>query len=640
MVWIGWTEAFLTGAITTAEVNIETDNTDGFAALIGDNILLYDTDGWEVVTAKKNLEPNVSAGKDRVRVERGAHSSTAKSQLLGARALREALVISTHDLSSLTTLSHLKTMSFPTGHDVTFLYQDGRTQFDGVQIEANDEDETLTRLFKGRNVVGNRAVIFGGYEGMPFTDYVMLYTGKITKVGFRTGVYTFDVDANLDRINKTLFSQLGGFGDGGTTTATGTINSGDTTITLNDSSNMYDDSAGSNSMNISQGSGRYIGLYFRLEDTSDTTGDTFEYMLVNNTGHTDPLYSVTRGQLGTTALTITSQADQEIRLVYSFQDNPVNILLKLLLTTDVSNPSFSTGVQHTTYDLQFGGATDDALGCAFNVSDLDVESFETIRDDWIPNDIWRVDFYKSTRIKGWIEKHILKPLSMNWFLNKSGKLSLSYLKPPLAGEDSITLDESNVVGIPELEMTTDDVINDATVSWDYDVVQDDYGNITEELDATSQATYDVDRPINIEARGVDSNYGGATLASSYGQQKLRYFKDPNPLIPLPVLFNVGAFIEPGSIHIIDHPKIPNLTTGEMGLTRKVWISAKTIDWVSGTVELECIPILFGLDGRIAVVGPAGVSDFDSASEETKEKYIFISDVNGEMGDGTTGYVVY
>lgn len=600
---------------------------------LADQYFAYDRDGWELFTATGFAENVGIFNLDQLSgVTRAAFNTSQITSIDTFNVSRIWKAFSTQSIASIAgTFLHHPQMEFPSGHNVDLLYQEGRTQFGDVTVSAYDTDAHITRALAGFNIVGHYGTILGGYVGMPFRDFSMLYHGRVASLGFEAGVYTFKLDTNLDmKLDKELFGQVEDFSTDGVAAQTAAIGSGDTTITLVDDTGTY-----STGTLQSLGDNRYVAFYFQLKNKS--TG-AIEYMR-QVFGGAPPTYTVVRGQLGTSAIAVSGgSSNHELKYFLSFQDNPINILLKLLISTAPAQFIY----QHATYDLNqnITDVNDTSLGVGLNINQIDVASFEDVRDTWFPTDIWRVDFHKRTKIKEFIEKNILKVIGCNFYINKSGQLALSCVHPPLTGETTLTLDESNTISAPQITLHTDDILNDITVKWDYEAMEDkDFQQTTRVIQATSQATYDVDRPMTLEARGVSPLYNGSGLALRYADKKTGYFNRPSPTIPLSVLMNVGALIEPGSVHYINHPKIPDFYNGTRNLTRYVWISSKRINWRDGAFEIECLPFQF-TTGRVGLLGPSTLADFSAETQANKDRYMFLGDTNNRMGDGTLGYVVY
>lgn len=606
----------------------------GFQGLNSEDIFVYDINQWEFMFLNEFKKDVI--GVDILLVEQGRHS-TPSNTYTRPTIMQPWMVLTTHDISSVAPLlESYPIMSMPNGHGVDFIYHEGRQSTDAVSVSASDADDVITRRFGRGTPAGKRCVILGGYRDkddniLPLNYWSVLYTGKVQKAAFKAGVYSFSLSNEIDdRLNKTLYGQLEDFSVDGTAKATSTINSSDTTITLDDDTNMYN-IPGDGDGYKDVATDRYAGLFFRIKNTA--SGDV-EMALVDEltTGTT---YEVVRGRLGTTAHHGLATVNQEIRLMMSIQDNPINVLLWLLMTT-----TDEVGGANA-YNMMIGAFADSPLGLGYPESDIDFTTFEAIRDDFFPNDIWRVDFYKRTRMKGWIEKHIMKVLGLHLYTNKGGKLSLGLLKAPVPGIESLTITEDHIIGAPELQISTDEVINNVTVKYDYDVVEDSWGNTTQLINADSISANDVERFTTIEAKGIDSYYSGETRALIVAHRKSQYFASVNPIIPTSVLFNVGSYIEPGSTHVLNHTKLPSISEGKVGFNGGVWCAAKKIDWERGVIQLEWLPILFAA-GRKGLISPARLDGIDwaDADADDKLKYAAWSDTNNLMSDGSKGYVIY
>lgn len=550
--------------------------------------------------------------------ERGAYNTNASAHTRGAWLFRPHMQFSTGDVEG-TGLNFKPGMSFPSGHRNTLLYQEGRTQTEPVKVDLQDKTTIVTRAFATKFWLGKKAIIMGGYAGMNFKDYSILYIGKITNITYRRGVYNFTIDNQIAELSKNLFSQV----EDVDTTLDGGINSTTTSITLNSEDNIY----GHSRADLYEPTGadeRWAALYFKIDNEITRQATSGDYG--------GGAITVVRGCLGTTAASHSDNAT--VDYFYSINDTPIDIIL-YLMTTRTSQYTRS-GPSGESYDCQLGGSTDRALGVGLNYYDIDIASFEDIRDKWFSDDIWNPRFYKKTNIKRYIEK-ALKTINCNLYINKLGQIALAMIEPPIA-EDPQVLNEDDIVGDIQLEINTDGVLNDVLIKYDVDAAGSSYDQEVTVIDATSQATWDVDNEIVLEADGVRTEYSGSTLAPRYARQKTRNFKDPNPVIPIRVLFN-RQDIEPGQVVNLQHSKLPDVEAGSVGWDKYMAVVGKRIRWDEGVLELELIDTVYfgynyGLIGATTLT-----STWANATDEERDQYVFISDSNNVMSDGSSGYVI-
>ena len=264
---------------------------------------------------------------------------------------------------------------------------------------------------------------------------------------------------------------------------------------------------------------------------------------------------------------------------------------------------------------------------------------ESVRDTWYSSETYEIIITEREKMREFIERHLLRPMNANLYVNRTGKLSLAAITPPIPSTEFVTLTESDIVGAPTLTMTNESIINDVAVNWEYDPIDDEYDNKTVVLDATSQSEYDRDGTLDIKARGISSRWSGSTLATTTANRKLRNFKEPQPKIRCSVLFNKGAAIEPGMAVGFANTQMPDVKAGNLGINSTFAVVSKSINWATGVVDLELVRTNYGV-GRVGLIAPAASSvDYTSASDDTKAKYAFVADSGGNMSNKDEGYAI-
>jgi hypothetical protein len=608
-----------TAAETRTDTSILTDNDFVFYCEGGEAVFIYDEDAWELMECSY-FTPDFSGSTDLIEVVRASYGSTQHSFPARSKVLRVWGAFATHSISDMT-LPLLGKCSFPAGVTQDIDFKEGHARFGSTEVTVQDTDGAVTRRLQNTRPINRHAVILAGYSTMPFSDYSMVWAGRVNKLNYRAGTYQLSLDADMDKLNRELWGRVEDFADGNTTTLTGDINDSQTTLTLADVTNIYDgptfDNAG-------------VAAHLAVKDTS---AGNVEHMKITGLAGSTP--TVVRAQHGTTAAAVTV-AESEVRYFMSYTGNPLTIALVMLMSRDTS-----IGVSHATYDAHLGGlGLEESVGLSMQPSDIDVTGIETLRDRWFTDQTWIVNSRKRSKGLKFIEKHILKPLNCAFYITRSGKLSIAYVKPPVPTDElPVELNTSNVVGAPELAFDRQYVINDVTVDWDYDVYDDTTDSQTIVLNATSQSEYDRDGTMTLEPRGVVTSQGGARLATQYAGKKVSSFGRPLTPIAVQVLFNVGAPIEPGDVLQLNHSALADPDLGTTTFDRDVLVVSKRVDWAAGTVELDLLHPFYSL-GRVGLLGPTGMATWANATDTDKRRYIWLGDTDNKLSTNEEGYVLY
>lgn len=517
-------------------------------------------------------------------------------------------------------------MSYPSGLNQSLDMVSGRLQMDPISLNIQDRNQDVTRMLRSNPIIGRMAIIMGGYEGMKFTDYSFLHVGRVDSVEILDGsIYNLEIDNPTRKLSKKLFNYLDAWTD---TLVTGGVTDTDT--------DWSDELAGDTPLNDTGqeqvASGYYAAHFLRVQGTD--ASDEHEFVRLNTNG---VIHGVIRGQLGTTA--IAHGGGSEVTLAIAVEDNPIDVLLSFLLNDE------SITVPRDTSNLDGYPFVWDSVpgwgpvGVGIKRADLNLESFETIRNNWF-RDYWvRIIITRGEQMKPFIEKHLLKPYGLCLYVNNHGQLSLGIMRPTIPVPTSVPiLNADDIVGIPPINISSRDIVNEVSTNYDYDEGARDYDSNVQVLDQGSQTTYDHQGVVNMDARGLVTGwFAGENKALKISQRKRQRFSDPNPEVPLEVLFSHN-YIDPMSIVRVVHAGLPDHYNGTVGWDKYMLVVGKRVRWDTGTLILDVIDT--GYAGkRYCTIAPSGQVDYDTASESQKLNYGFISDANQEMGDGSDGYQI-
>ncbi len=563
---------------------------------------------------------------------RGQYGTTAQA-FTDSSAIGVILsVFSTDTITGLTMNYKDGWASFPSGGAISFDRQTGRTTYDDVTIEIQDRDGGVTGLLKDSPLIGVRAVIMAGYPGLDFESWAQVYNGSVARATAQAGTsYHFTLRSAEGKLARKRFKLLDT-----ATIQTAAFSAVATTFTINSSSNFPGDTTDS------------IASH-QTGTTPDTATDLYagfhlyyssipEIVRIDSRSAGASTMTVTRGTMGTTANTsgITTPA-----LFFAVEDNPIDILLGLLLSgSQLHDGTANDGTyKYAWKGVHDGQLADFELGMGLDESEVNIASFEEIRDHWIPSDVHRVIIDGETNMKSFIEDGLLRPMNLNLYTDRAGRLALAIDKPPL-GVTDVAITEDDIIGVPNVDFDNSEIINRVDFNYDKQATADTYDSLTIQVDATSQTDYGVEQAIEIKARGVHTDHSGDVLSARYARGKERSFTNPNPQIVFPVLWR-NIRVEPGDTVSVTHSGMPDIKAGVVGITNKrMQVVGKRPDWQRGTLELTCIDSAFYKRyGLIHPRAPVPV-DYGAATDDTKGRYMYISDRTTEkMEDGTDGYVV-
>jgi len=587
-------------------------------------VMVYDADGFELFTGTYDTATNDVTVDSYAVYGTPARTFTREYSTIGV----PWLCYSTGEIPEATTLFETG-MDMPSGSQQEIDFIEGGNRSQPVTVSVLDTGGRITRQLRDRTIIGKTAMVLGGYEGLSLADFTVLHVGPVTRFSILRGsVYEIEVDTVMVKLKRKLFRDVAAFD----TTLSGSMTSGQTTIPLTDASDVYDSfpaTLGAKPGWVGTWYEQYwrAAMYFKVDN---------EYM--RHASGTGPV-NVTRGCLGTTAASHSS--GKTVDMLFVVEGNPINILLGFILTRDPNYEALAYLIpgETTGNNYDWAGAVDDAkaaLGLHVEVGDVDVSSFEDVRDNFFPRYFGRIAFSKETDMEKELRESLLKPLGLNLYVNRAGKLALTIVRPPLNAEP-VVLDESNVVGIPDIDFTNEEIVNEVTVEYDHDYITGDSVSETTVLDATSQSAYDRAGDCTLATRWLVSDLRGASLAQRLAKKKMRHTKEPNPVLPVEVLFSQNA-IDLGDAVQLTLDALPDPITGAVGWDKQTIVTGRRVDWQNGTLVLDLVATAY--QKRYCLIAPAAMGDYTAATDAEKAVYGFVAGGTTErMSDNTPPYQI-
>ncbi|MCP4898883.1 MAG: hypothetical protein GY906_18075 [bacterium] len=600
--------------ITAASTSFGVDANEGFDALAHSPVLLWDDDGYEF------MEVTDIISEDHF-VMRGQYGTTARAFEKGRTVFSPRVIFSSATVDSTDLPIIGGVMRFPSGGNQACDLRNGRLTTDNLSVDVVEKDgvseSRVTYSLKSANLIGKQAVLFGGYAGMDFKDYSFLYLGRVAALELRDGcVYNFQIEDVTSRLSKKLFGHLEDF----ESTDTSDITAGSKLFTA------YNDSVLPVDADHEVGDGRYAAYYLVAEEGTANE----EWMRLEL-----PTPQVVRGSFGTTDITHTNTP---LELYFAVEDNPIDVLLGLLISRHAGVPtptnSDPDGKWYAWSYISDSGF--DPVGLGIPPSEIDFTSFEYVRQ-WYANYKERYIFDRAENMKSYIEKYILKPHGLCFFITNTGKLGLMIARPPL----DFTATEfgyDSIVGVPTVRWDNTEIINDVTVQYNWNAVSRVYdATPIEVIDSDSIAAHDMEGIVELEARGLATANNGQSLAKRLARNKKRHFSGPNPVITVPVLLTHGG-VNPGDVVRVNHSRLPDPRAGTVGWNKYMLVVGKRPNWDTGALEFDVIDTQY-LGKRYGLIAPDGTSDYGSASDAEKATYAFISGATEKMSDDTDAYQI-
>jgi hypothetical protein len=309
-----------------------------------------------------------------------------------------------------------------------------------------------------------------------------------------------------------------------------------------------------------------------------------------------------------------------------------NRLIYLNQNLNVENPTTATLSFYSQFDVL-------PMNCGLQLTpnDVDIKTFIQYKTQVFNSAEYFMQFYLTNQTvgKSWIEQEIFLPLGA-YSLTRYGRLSLGYMKPPIAADKLVVLNANNLVN-PEAISVTRGMNNRKfynQIQYQYD--RDDAGNfktVIRNVDTDSLNRIGILQLLPINSSGLKSAFGGGVLANRVATRLLTRFKKAAYDITVQAQWNPGTFIEAGDGIVLQdngYLQLTNFATGERDLgTQVLEVTDRTIDLKSGAVRLTLTSgIDNNLNARYGVISPSSqISATGSTASQLKLKKSY-----GNTGD--------
>jgi hypothetical protein len=202
--------------------------------------------------------------------------------------------------------------------------------------------------------------------------------------------------------------------------------------------------------------------------------------------------------------------------------------------------------------------------------------------------------------KQFIETEVLKPCMMYPVIAPDGTISARAFRAPAAGPSSdFVFSADNCIALPEVDRQP--IIN--TIVFKIDMQDGEAQNQLVYMEATSISTYGRAQQHAIESQGLRTAWGAQWLCEEVASRLFKRFAGtPTALRGGCPVYSVEAFLLTlpvwvGDYVTLNHPKIPNLLDGSLGVNRLVQVIDRTPDYARGRMSYKLLDA--GLTGATA-----------------------------------------
>ena len=332
------------------------------------------------------------------------------------------------------------------------------------------------------------------------------------------------------------------------------------------------------------------------------------------------------------------QAGSNVDNYILFQGNPITIMLQIIMSTGTGANYSETG---TNYDVL---PASQGIGIPWNL--VNISNFVSQMNTFVSWFYFSNYFITATSALQFFQNQIFQQCQCFTFTNKSGQLDLKMVYFPLPITNYTQIDDTNIIGIPQFDaslQTGNNFVNEVDVLFDYQPVSDFYVNETITINNSSQQTYEEEAIQEVDCQFVATYYQGQNIVKRLTNIMLNLYGNPLPVIVVKCFAQLQT-VNPGDTILFASSQTPNLKTGLRGGTVLCLCIASAPDFQNDQCTLTLYAFGYASNKRYAVIGPAGMPSYASASNFQKN-YFFISQLVtgnfsvGQMLDGTDGYYI-
>jgi hypothetical protein len=420
-----------------------------------------------------------------------------------------------------------------------------------------DKANVITALVKERGdaLVGQEVEIWIGRitGSFDFSDYFKLPMTKIKKIQHSENAYYISVGETTDRMRKPVFDL--------NNKLAGSILDSSTTLTL-------------------------------AQDITDLPSSgtcKIESEFISWSGKDNTLKQLTgllRGLKGSTAAA--HGIGQNFLWVYDVTDNPLDILLKLLISDGGGGA----------YDVYPSG-----LGIDQNL--IDTTAIEAIRDSLFLGEQFSYSLYNITDCLKFIEDEILLGCNLRFVTSSNSKISLAVLDQSVFGDAPNSMDEDTISSYPSWEVDDNEIVNVIEVQWDWDEGTQTYNKISTYRNEDSITTNGERDTYKIKLKGPKDSLDGQAIIDDRTDRFLERFGSPNPKISFKTQID-KHLIEVGSKVLVQSSQIP-FVSGTLQFATELEVVSRGINFETGDVTFKLAFTSYS-DIRPCYIAPSDLVD--------------------------------
>lgn len=431
---------------------------------------------------------------------------------------------------------------------------------DSATIRIIDRGNTFSvALYIGNDegaLIGKNVKIYVGRNTGSFdwSDYLLINEYRIKSISKDKNFYTISAKSQIDKAINRSFLFKGNLDND--------IIGYPTSITIESDVDVSSD----------------INHVFVESELIQFTSKTYSAGVLTLTG-------LTRGVLGSDIED--HEQGSECNFVFKIEENPIDILLKMLI---------STAGDGSSYDVYPDGA-----GIAEDL--IDITSFTAIKNNYFPTSTFQIYIYDIDKTLEFLQNEILIPI--NCRLSQSGinkKITLVILDQFDYSSTPQIIDEDVTLPNPNWSLSEDGVVNRLVIDWDYREGDESFRKSNIFTNSQSIAKYGIKQE-KLEFKGIKTALDGNLTIAEFASRYLGRFSTPRAEIGC-TTFIKKELIAVGDKVTFIHSEIPQQGEG-LGINTVVEVLKKSVNFKKGTLDFDLIFTSYS-NSRIGVIAPSPI----------------------------------
>lgn len=261
----------------------------------------------------------------------------------------------------------------------------------------------------------------------------------------------------------------------------------------------------------------------------------------------------------------------------TLEGNPMNILLRCLLSTgDGTNGSYDW------YPEEWGLGIDRDM--------VRVSNIEYIRDTWLRGISFSFDIRERLTAKNFFEEQIFAACNCYPIIRGDGTFDIiKYHEPLPVALSTQAFDETVIIGMPSWDQNLSGMINECEFHIGYDAAAGKYAAkyFYEETDSIADRGAGK-KPLKIRSKGLPNNQTEQDFIERRANTVFQRYAEPPPKLKLKTFYS-RHLSDVGDIVPVTHSKLPNLDTGERGITNHYMeIIDRSPNWQKGECQFTLL----------------------------------------------------